>query len=107
MSNIDKRAYYEKFAHVSVNDTVWSHTSKCCKCKTNNQEFSVFLGEGQRLSTMFSTVCSQCLPETIKEALEQGRKDAEEQIKRAEQRQYEEAIKLVRKNKLNELEETK
>lgn len=107
MSNIDKRAYYEKFAHVSVNDTVWSHTSKCCKCKTNNQEFSVFLGEGQRLSTMYSTVCSTCLPIVVQEAINTGRKDAEEQIKRAEQRKYEEAIKLVRKTKLNELEETK
>lgn len=106
MSNeVDKREYYQKFAHVSVNNSIWSNTSKCQKCKTKNQEFSVFLGEGQRLSTLYSTCCSECLPLVINEAIKEGVKDAEDQIKRAEQRKYEEAIKLVRKTKINKLEE--
>jgi hypothetical protein len=99
--------YYQKFAQVSVNQSIWSNTSKCNKCNTNLQEFSVFVGEGQRLSTMYSTCCSKCLPIVIKEAIKEGREDAEKAIKNAENRQYEEALKLIRKSKLEKLEDRK
>ena len=108
MSNqVDRNLYYQKFAQVSVNQSIWSSTSKCNKCNTNLQEFSVFVGEGQRLSTMYSTCCSKCLPDVIKDAIKEGRNDAEKAIKSAENRQYEEALKLVRKSKLNKLEDIK
>lgn len=107
MSNIDRNIYYQKFAQVSINQSIWSNTSKCNKCNTNLQEFSVFIGEGQRLSTIYSTCCSECLPIVIKEAIKEGKKDAEKAIKNAENRQYEEALKLVRKNKLEKLEDIK
>jgi hypothetical protein len=86
--SVDKRAYYEKFAHVSVNGSIWSEDAKCHKCKTNKQEFSVFLGEGQRLSTLYSTCCSECLPSIIKKAIEEGKEDAEKAIKNAEEREF-------------------
>jgi len=107
MSNIDRNMYYQKFAQVSVNQSIWSNTSKCNKCNTNLQEFSVFVGDGQRLSTMYSTCCSKCLPIVIKQAIKEGREDAEKAIKNAESRQYEEALKLVRKSKLEKLEDRK
>ena len=108
MSNqVDRNLYYQKFAQVSVNQSIWSSTSKCNKCNTNLQEFSVFVGEGQRLSTMYSTCCSKCLPDVIKDAIKEGKNDAEKAIKSAESRQYEEALKLVRKSKLNKLEDIK
>lgn len=107
MSNIDRNMYYQKFAQVSVNQSIWSNTSKCNKCNTNLQEFSVFVGEGQRLSTIYSTCCSKCLPIVIKDAIKEGREDAEKAIKNAENRQYEEALKLVRKSKLEKLEDLK
>jgi len=90
MSNqIDKRAIYAKFAQVSVNGLVMTHTSKCDHCNTNLQEFSVFVGEGQRLSTLYKSCCSSCLPSVIKDAIDEGRKDAENAVKSAEQRLYE------------------
>lgn len=100
---LNEREYYQKFAQVSVNDSIWSNTSKCEKCNTNLQEFTVFIGEGQRLSTMYSTCCSECLPDVITEAIKVGREDAKKAFKSAEKREYEEAIKLVRKNKLENL----
>ena len=104
MSKIDRNLYYKQFAHVSVNDMVMSHTSKCNKCESKFHEFTVFLGEGQRLSTMYSSCCSDCLPIVVKEAIDEGRKTAEEQIARAEQRLYKESLELVRKTKLNNIE---
>ena len=56
---------------------------------------------------MYSTCCSKCLPDVIKDAIKEGRNDAEKAIKSAENRQYEEALKLVRKSKLNKLEDIK
>lgn len=103
MSKIDRNLYYKQFAHVSVNDMVMYNGAKCNKCSDKIQEFTVFVGEGQRLSTMYSSCCSECLPLVIKEAIVEGRKTAEEQIARAEQRLYKESLELVRKAKLEGL----
>lgn len=81
-----------------------SNTSKCCYCKTNLQEFSVFLGDEQRLSTLYESCCSQCLSTVVKNAIVQGQKDAEEQIKRDEDRLLKESLKVVRESKLKNLE---
>ena len=108
MSNqIDKNEYYKKLALVSVNQMIMSTGAKCNHCKKKLQEFSIFVGEGQKLSTLFSSCCSKCLPIVVKEAIEDGKKTAEEQIKRAEERLYKESLALVRKTKLNRLEELK
>lgn len=114
MLKIDKNEYYKKFATVSVCIGKWSDTSICKTCNTNESEFMVFIGEGQRLSTLYKTCCSDCLSEVIKEATLEGKKDAEKMIKNAEQRQLKEALEIVeshkkeiRKIKLNKLEETK
>ena len=106
MSNqIDKNQYYKMFAQVSINQMIM-YTGAKCKCG-ELQEFSIFVGEGQKLSTLFSSCCSKCLPIVVKEAIEDGRKTSEEQIKRAEERLYKESLALVRKTKLNRLEELK
>jgi hypothetical protein len=89
MSNqikINRNEYYKKFAMVSVNQMVMSDTAKCYVCKTNLQEFTVFLGESQRLSTLYDSCCSKCLPEVIKKANKEGIEEAEKQIKAAEEK---------------------
>lgn len=103
MKQINKDDYYKKFAQVSVNSMIMSNTSKCYECDDKLQEFTVFLGEGQRLSTMYDSCCSECLPLVVKDAIDEGRKVAAEQISRAEQRLYKESLELVRKTKLNSL----
>ena len=105
MKEIDKNDYYKMFAQVSVNQMIM-YTGAKCKCG-ELQEFSIFVGEGQKLSTLFSSCCSKCLPIIVKDAIEDGRKTAEEQIKRAEDRLYKESLAFVRKTKLNRLEELK
>jgi hypothetical protein len=107
MKEIDKNEYYKKFAQVSVNSMIMASGAKCYECKDNLQEFSIFVGEGQRLSTLYTSCCSNCLPMTVKKAIEDGRKTADEQIKRAEERLYKESLDLVRKTQLNKLEDIK
>lgn len=107
MKPIDKNLYYKQFAQVSVNSMIMSNTSKCNECDNSLQEFTVFLGEGQRMSTMFSSCCGKCLPIVVKKAIVDGRKTAEDQITRAEQRLYNESLALIRKTKLERLESLK
>lgn len=103
MKAIDKNLYYKEFAQVSVNEMIMFHGAKCNKCNIDNQEFTVFVGNGQKMSTMFSCCCSKCLPLVVKDAIIDDRKTAEDQIKRAEERLYKESLELVRKIKLNNL----
>ncbi len=107
MKEIDKNQYYKTFAQVSVNSMIMSTGAKCYECKDNLQEFSIFIGEGQRLSTLYTSCCSNCLPIVVKKAIDEGRKTAEEQIKRAEERLYKDSLDLVRKTQLNKLEDIK
>jgi len=110
MKPIDRNQYYKRLDTVIVNDTPWDSTSVCSTCKTNPQEFSIFLGDETRLSTLYSSCCSSCLSIVVKKASEKGRKDAETQIKRAEQQLYTDALEYVRKVKLeaiNKSEEMK
>lgn len=107
MKEIDKSLYYKKFAMVSVNNMIMSTGAKCYECKDNVQEFSVFVGDDQRLSTLFNSCCSNCLPIVVKKAIDNGRKTSEEQIKRAEERLYNESLDLVRKTQLKKLEDIK
>ena len=102
MKEIDKNDYYKMFAQVSVNQMIM-YTGAKCKCG-ELQEFSIFVGEGQKLSTLFASCCSKCLPIVVKDAIEDGKKTSEEQIKRAEDRLYKESLDFVRKTKLNQLE---
>jgi hypothetical protein len=107
MKEIDKSEYYKKFAQVSVNSMIMATGAKCYECKDNLQEFSIFVGEGQRLSTLYTSCCSKCLPIVVKKAIDEGRKTADEQIKRAEERLYKESLDLIRKTQLNKLEGSK
>lgn len=104
MKTIDKSEYYKKFAQVSVNSMIMATGAKCYECKDKLQEFTVFIGEGQRLSTLYTSCCSDCLSTVVKKAITEGHKTAEEQIKRAEERLYKESLDLVRKTQLNNLE---
>ena len=103
MKEIDKNQYYKQFAQVSVNSLVFSNTAKCSLCD-NLQEFSVFIGDGQRLSTLYSSCCGICLPIVVKSAIKIGIETSENQIKKAEERLYKESLALVRKTKLSKLE---
>jgi len=107
LNQINKKDYYKKLATVSVNEMVMSNTAKCCNCNKNLQEFSIFIGDEQRLSTLYTSCCSKCLPLEIKKAIKIGREDAENAIKSAEDRLYKESLKVVREAKLNKLEEIK
>ena len=100
---VDKNLYYKKFAQVSVNDMIMSNTGECYKCKVNKQEFSVFIGEYQKLSSLYCCCCVDCLSTIIKKAIVIGRKDAEKQIKRDEDKKYQDSLNYVRKKKLVEL----
>lgn len=104
MKEIDKNQYYKIFAQVSVNTMIMSTGAKCYECNDNLQEFSIFVGEGQKLSTLYTSCCSNCLSIVVKRAIDNGRDTAEEQIKRAEERLYKESLDLVRKTQLNKLE---
>jgi hypothetical protein len=88
MSNnqINRSEYYKKFAMVSVNQMIMSDTSICSRCKINFQEFSVFIGDAQRLSTLYSCCCSECLSSVVKDANKEGIQDAEKEIKKAEEK---------------------
>jgi len=110
MKPIDRNQYYKKFATVIVNDSPWNSTSVCSTCKTNFQEFSIFLGDETRLSTLYSSCCESCLSTVVKKASESGKKTAEQQIKNAEDRLYKDSLEYVRKIKLeaiNKSEEIK
>lgn len=110
MKPIDRNQYYKRLATVIVNDTPWDGTSVCSTCKTNLQEFSIFLGDETRLSTLYSSCCGSCLSTVVKKASEKGRKDAEVQIKNAENQLYKDSLEYVRKIKLqaiNKSEEIK
>lgn len=63
-----------------------SDTSKCNNCKDKLQNFSVFIGEGQRLSTLYSCCCSDCLSIVVDKAIKIGMKDYEKAISLAEER---------------------
>lgn len=104
MKKIDRNLYYKNFSQVSVNGMVMSNTSKCNNCEDKLQEFTVFIGEGQRLSTMYSSCCDECLSIVVKKAIKIGRNNAEKQIKLAEERLYRESLALVRKLKINNIE---
>lgn len=106
-NQINKQDYYKKFATVSVNNMVMSTGAKCCKCKENVQEFTIFIGDAQKLSTLYTSCCSKCLPIVVKEAIKEGMEDAEKYIKIAEDKLYKESLELVRKTKLNRLEDIK
>jgi hypothetical protein len=106
MNEINRNDYYKRFAQVSVNQLVWSATSKCCNCD-NLQEFSVFIGDGQRLSSIHKSCCSKCLADVVKEAIQIGKDDVEKAIKNAEDRRYKESLEYVRKTKLKKLEDIK
>lgn len=105
--SIDKNVYYKKLAMVSVNRMIMSNTSKCNKCNDELQNFSVFIGDDQKLSTLYASCCSNCLSIVVKDAIEKGRNTAEEQIKKAEDALYKESLEIVRKTKLKKLEELK
>lgn len=107
MKEINKNEYYKKFAQVSVNNMIMSTGAKCYECKDNTQEFSIFVGEGQQLSTLYTSCCSNCLPIVIKKAIIKGRETSDDQIKRAEDRLYQESLNLVRKTQLDKLEDLK
>lgn len=104
MTEINRNDYYKRFAQVTINQMVWSTTSKCCNCDSF-QDFSIFVGEGQRLSTLHKSCCSKCLADVVKEAIQSGKDDAEKAIKNAENRLYKESLEYVRKTKLKKLEE--
>jgi len=104
MKTINKDDYYKQFAQVSVNGMIMSNTSKCYECDEELQTFTVFLGQGQRMSTMYSSCCDNCLPIVVKKAIKDGRKTAEEQISRAEHKLYQESLKLVRETKIKKIE---
>ena len=103
MKAIDRNKYYKKFAQVSVNNRIISNTSKCNSCKDKLQKFTVFIGEEQRLSTLYCCCCNDCLPIVVNEAIKEGISDAENQIKRAEERTYKEAEQYLRKEKLKQI----
>lgn len=105
MKEINKNLYYKKLAHVSVNNMVMSNTSKCSNCNNKLQEFTVFIGEDQRLSTMYLCCCSDCLSTVVNKAIKIGINNAEKQIKEAEKRLYKNSLQYVRKIKLNEINE--
>lgn len=104
MKKLNKDLYYKTFAQVSVNGLVMSNTSKCYKCNDRLQEFTVFIGEGQKLSTMFTSCCGVCLPIMVKKAIKTGRDTADKQFKLAEEKLYKESLSLVRKTKLNKID---
>lgn len=86
MKTTDKNDLYRKLAQVSVNTMIMAEGAKCCECKNKVQEFSIFIGEGQRLSTLYTSCCKDCLPLAILEATKIGMKDYEEAVKKAEER---------------------
>jgi 2-methylaconitate cis-trans-isomerase PrpF len=80
MTSSEKNNLYKKFGQVSVNTMIISEGAKCCECKDKVQEFSIFIGEGQRLSTLHTSCCRDCLPLVILEATKIGMKDYEEAV---------------------------
>ena len=86
MKTINRSDYYKQFAMVSVNHMIMSDTSKCYECKDKLQEFSVFVGNDQRLSTLFGSCCSECLSIMVNKAIKDGQETAEKMIKRAEEK---------------------
>ena len=107
MKSIDKKIYYKKFATVIVNDEPWDKpwdsTLVCVNCNTNLQEFSIFLGDEIRLSTLYSSCCGSCLSTIVKKASEKGRKYAEVEIKNAENQLYKDSLEYVRKVKMEKI----
>ena len=104
MNKIDKNELYKKLATVSVNSMIMSNTSKCDNCNSKLQEFSVFIGDSQRLSTLYNCCCSECLHIVVKNAIVEGKNDYEKTIKRYEDELLKQSLKIVRDNKLKNIE---
>lgn len=102
MKKPDKNEYYKLFSHVIVG---YSGTSSilCNNCKTHKQEFSVFLGDDTRMSTLWSYCCEECLKDVVKEANEKGRQNVETFYNRDCKKYYDECVQYVRKTKLDKL----
>lgn len=71
MNKPNKENYYKLYRNVIV-DTAINYPSPCHKCKINQIEFAVFLGDSKRMSTLYSNCCSDCLASVITEANNKG-----------------------------------
>ncbi len=101
MNKPDKSIYYKLYSNVIVS---YSHSNVICnRCQKNNKEFSVYLGDDKRLSTIWCICCGDCLPSVIKEANDKGQQNVINYYNRDCKRYYDECIQYVRKTKLDNL----
>lgn len=102
MTQQEKNKIYDAFK-VHIQHGSWSSNSTCAKenCK-NHDKYMIFIG-GTQLSNLNDIVCKEHLAEYIDKAILERKKIVSEQISRIEKRELTEALKLVRKTKLNEI----
>jgi len=103
MTEETKRKYYEN-NRVHIQHGSWSRTSTCAKkdC-TNHDKYMIFVG-GSQLSNLQDIVCEEHLSEYVDKAIKYRNELVEKWIKSAEEKELKEALKLVRKTKLNEID---
>ncbi len=84
---------------VIVQNGCFSEKSKCNvkNCK-KHQKHLVFVGANTRLSTLYSSCCPNHLSLTVNKAVEFGKKQALEMIKRYEEKEVSDAKKLLKIN---------
>ena len=102
MKKPDKNDYYKIYSNVIVGYS-GSSSSLCKRCKTNYEEFSVFLGNETRMSTLWGYCCGNCLQHLVKEANERGKSNVETIYNRDCNRYYNECLQYVRQTKLDNL----
>lgn len=103
MTEQQKRKYYEA-NRVHIQNGSWSNTSTCAKedCQ-NHDKYMIFVG-GSQLSNLQDIVCEEHLAEYVDKAITYRNELITKQLKKAEENELKEALKLVRKTKLKEIE---
>lgn len=104
MTNEDKKKLWDA-NKVHVAHGCWSNTSTCdsdgCDCK-KSQKYMIFIG-GSQLSNLWSCVCDEHLPLEIDRAIKKRNETVEKNIKQQEEKEVEDAKKLLREKKLNKI----
>lgn len=92
----EQKSSMHKYYKVLINKMIWSDDAKCQikRCK-RHQKYSLFIGESERLSTIYMTCCDKHLPYAAEKTLEERKRLYEKAIADFEKNELEKAARLI------------
>lgn len=95
MTDAEKQGYYKANRVITVHGR-FSDTSVCGHngC-TNPERYLIFVGQDTRLSTLYTQSCEHCLSQVMDKSIQYSIAEAEKMIKRHEEREIEQARRLL------------